>query len=176
METNGRTLGWIALALGGLALFFALGRGAQPMNYGPPWAAQRGGMMQIEPDDGFNQGAAAGRGHAMGQNAPGAGGYEQGFRDGMRAAQGGDEYGRGREHGWGHRHGFLPFMLLGGLFKLMIFGAILFAALRFFRRGPWGRGPWGHHGHHSEGGERKPEPERTDGPSDGPSTDGTIRL
>ena len=146
MEGNGsRKLSWIAIALSGLALFVAIsgrmhanyGSFNGPMSYsgpqnfqaGPGAPDQFGPQGQFDPRGKFDQ-----RGQFGPDNQAGPRG---GFVGPMR--------------GGGPRHGFpfffLPFMLIGGLIKLVFVGLLIWLGLRLIRgggRGPWGRGPGGH--------------------------------
>jgi hypothetical protein len=159
---DSRKLGWIAIGLGVLALVFALGgRGRSQgwYNYGPratgPMAAgpQGPGAQQWQPGP-QGQGPQAG---PQGQ-AP-QGGY------------GSQQWGRPRE-GWKggpHHFGgwfFFPFMLIGGLFRLALFGLLIFLAVRWFR----GRG--------GNGRQDPPGPPSQDrpGPEQPPYTGGTQAL
>ena len=151
MENNGRRLGWIAIAIGVVALIVALGgRGREsrmgefgrydrgPAGYGQQWEGPQGQSLpsgdeprgQFGPRDGFGPGA------------------EFGPRGG---------FGRGHHMGpWAHGPGFLflPFMIFGGLFKLALVAGLILLVLKLSGRGrnwrgprgPWGRGgpawPW----------------------------------
>jgi hypothetical protein len=70
----------------------------------------------------------------------------------------------------------LPFMLIGGLLKLVFVVLLIWMGLRLIKgRGfgrPWGRGPWGHGP--SEHGEQRP-PDRP-GPEQPPYTDDTQQM
>jgi hypothetical protein len=146
MEGNGgRKLGWIAIALGGLALFVALsGRmhsnggsfngpqgynGPQTYQAGPGAPGQFGPQGKFDPRGQFDQQNQAG---PRGQFGP------QGRAEGQMR--------------WGGpRHGFpfffLPFMLIGGLMRIAFVVLLVWLGLRLIRggggRGPWGRGPGG---------------------------------
>jgi hypothetical protein len=144
MEDNGsRKLAWIAIALGGLALFVALsGRmqsgwsrfhGPQAYQVGPGARGQFEQRGPFGPQGQFEQRGPFGPQGQFGQRGP----HDQ-------------LMGRG-PWGGGPRHGFpffmLPFMLIGGLFKLLFVGLLIWLGLRLIRgggpRGPWGRGPGG---------------------------------
>jgi len=152
MEGNGgRKLGWIAIALGGLALIVALsgrmhsndvrfygpqGYDGGPQNFqaGPGMQGQFDPRGQVGPLD---QARPHGQFGPQGKVDPrGQFGPRQGFEDRMR---------------WGGpRHGFpfffLPFMLIGGLIKIAFVVLLVWLGLRLIRgggRGPWGRGPGG---------------------------------
>ncbi|HEU5103277.1 MAG TPA: hypothetical protein VFU22_29855 [Roseiflexaceae bacterium] len=148
MEGNGsRRLAWIAIALGGLALFVSLSGRMQPAwgRYHGPQAYQAGpgAQGQFGPQGQFDQ---------RGQFGPQDQFGPQGQFD-QRGPLGPREQIEMRRHwGGGPRHGFpfffLPFMLIGGLFKLLFVGLLIWLGLRLIRgsgpRGPWGRGPGGH--------------------------------
>jgi hypothetical protein len=146
MEGNGgRKLGWIAIALGGLALFVALsGRmhsnggsfngpqgyynGPQTYQAGPGAPGQFGPQGKVDPRGQFGP---QGKVDPRGQFGP---------RDGFE----------GRMRWGGPRHGFpfffLPFMLIGGLIRIAFVVLLVWLGLRLIRgggRGPWGRGPGG---------------------------------
>ena len=181
MEGNGsRKLSWIAIALGGLALFVALrgqmhsqaGRFDGPQGYNWPPAAQ---TAPRAPD----QFGPQGRFDPRGQFGP----SDQAGPRGQVGPRGGFE---GRMRWGGPPHGFrfflLPFMLIGGLIKLAFVVLLVWLGLRLIRggRGPWGRGPggrgpWGHGPDSpSERGEQNP-PSRP-GPEQPPYTCETQQM
>jgi hypothetical protein len=140
MEGNGsRKLAWIAIALGGLALFVALSGRMQSgwSRFHGPQAYQVGPGMQGQ----FEQRGPFG---PQGQQSAPQGQFEQRGPFGPR-----DQF-MGRKPWGGPRHGFpffmLPFMLIGGLFKLLFVGLLIWLGLRLIRgggpRGPGGPGPW----------------------------------
>jgi len=168
MEGNGgRKLGWIAIALGGLALFVALsgrmqsqgGRFNGPQGYYGPQNFQAGPGMQgqVSPQGQFDprgQVGPQGQFDPRGQVGPqDQAGPRTGFEGRMR---------------WGGpRHGFpfffLPFMLIGGLMRIAFVVLLVWLGLRLIRggggRGPWGRGggPWGRGpGAHSDPSDQTP--------------------
>ena len=168
---DNRKLGWIAIGLGVLALVFALGgRGRSQgwYNYGP----QFNGPMAAGPQ---------GPGAQQWQPGPQGQGPQVGPQG--QAPQGGygpQQWGRSRE-GWrgghpeafgpgGPRHFggwfFFPFMLIGGLFRLALFGLLILLAVRWFR----GRG--------RHGTQDPPSPPNQDrpGPEQPPYTGGTQAL
>lgn len=180
MEGNGsRKLSWVAIALGGLALFVALsgrmqshsGRFNGPQDYrvGPGAQGQFDPRGQAGPQGQFDPHGQVG---PQGQFNP----HEQvgphgGFEGQMR---------------WGGpRHGFpfffLPFMLFGGLIKIAFVVLLVWLGLRLIRggggRGPWGRGggrgPWGH-GPDSQPNDQPP-PSRP-GPEQPPYTGETQQM
>jgi hypothetical protein len=147
MEGNGsRRLAWIAIALGGLALFVALSGRAQSgwgRFHGPQaYQAGPGAHGQFDRRGQFDQRGPVGPQGQFDQ-------FDQRGPGGPR----GEFMGRGP---WGGpRHGFpffmLPFMLIGGLFKLLFVGLLIWLGLRLIRGGgprgpggggPGGRGPW----------------------------------
>jgi len=147
MEGNGgRKLGWIAIALGGLALFVALsGRmqshggsynGPQGYNGPPAYQAGPGAPGQFGPQGQFDP---------RGQFGP---------RDqaGPRGQFGPHDRFEGRMHWGGPRHGFpfffLPFILIGGLLRIAFVVLLVWLGLRLIRGG--GRGPWGRGGGRGE--------------------------
>jgi len=187
MEGNGRRLGWIAIALSGLALVVALGGRAQSRwqaNYGPqqyygPPASQTapGPQGQFGPQ---------GPGGQQGQFGPQG---QFGQQDQFGPQRGGRrDFETKRPDGFGGPHRFFPglfffpFMLIGGLFKIAIVVLLVMLGLRLIRgrgfggpwgRGPGGRGPWNHgeHGEHREPG----SPDRP-GPEQPPYTGDTQQM
>ena len=151
MEGNGsRKLSWIAIALSGLALFVAIsgrmhanvGSFGGPMGYYGPqnFQAAPGAPDQFGPQGKFDPRGQFGPGNQVGpQN-----------QDGPRGRFGPQGRPEGRMQWGGPRHGFpfffLPFMLIGGLIKLVFVGLLIWLGIRLIRggRGPWGRGPGGH--------------------------------
>jgi hypothetical protein len=153
MEGNGsRKLSWIAIALGGLALFVALsgrmqsqgGRFNGPQAYNRPSAfqarpaapGQAGPQGQFDPR---GQVGPEGQFDPRGQFGP----QDQAGPRGQFGPRGGFE----EQTRWGGpRHGFplffLPFMLFGGLIKIAFVVLLVMLGLRLIRGG--GRGPWGH--------------------------------
>jgi hypothetical protein len=178
MEGNGsRKLSWIAIALGGLALFVALsgrmqshgGRFNGPQDYSRPPAYQ---AVPSAPGDPRGQFDPRGQVGPQGQFDPrGQVGPRHGFE--------------GRSHWGGPPHGFpfffLPFMLIGGLMKIAFVVLLVWLGLRLIRgggRGPWsrgpgGQGPWGR-GPDSQPGEQNP-PSRP-GPEQPPYTGETQQM
>jgi hypothetical protein len=168
---DNRKLGWIAIGLGVLALVFAVGgRGrAQgwynngPRFNGPMAVAPQGpGAQQWQPGP---QGQAPQVG-PQGQAPQGDFGPRQwrGPRDGWK----GDHHG-GFGPGGPHHFGgwlFFPFMLIGGLFRLALFGLLILLAVQWFRR----RG--------RNGTQDSPGPPSQDrpGPEQPPYTGGTQAL
>jgi len=149
MEGNGgRRLGWIAIALGGLALFVALsghmqsnwGRFSGPQGaYGPPaFQAGPGAQDQSGPQGMFGRRGQFG---PQGQAGP----WNQAGPQGQFEGQ--------RHWGGGPRRGFpfffLPFILIGGLMRIAFVVLLIWLGIRLIRgggpwgRGPGGRGPWG---------------------------------
>jgi hypothetical protein len=151
MESNGsRRLGWIAIALGGLALFVALSGRMQPSwgHYQGPQAYQAGPGAQGQ----FGSGQQVGPQGKFGPRGQFGSDQQVGPQDqaGPRGPFGMHDQFEGRRHwGGGPRHGFplflLPFMLIGGLLKLVFVALLIWLGLRLIRggRGPWGRGPGG---------------------------------
>ena len=148
---GGRKLGWIAIALGGLALFVAIsgrmqsngGRFNEPQGYynGPQsYQAGPGAPGQFGPQGKFDPRGQAG---PQGQFDP----RDLAGPQGQFGPRGGFE---GRMHWGGPRHGFpfffLPFMLIGGLMRIAFVVLLVVLGLRLIRggRGPWGRGPDSH--------------------------------
>src|SRR6266508_3762455 len=84
---------------------------------------------------------------------------------------------------FGHRpFFFLPFMIFGGLFRLLLVGLLIWLGLRLITGrgfgGPWGRGRWGH-GPSERGEQRGPaEQDRPQGPGpeQPPYTDDTEQV
>ena len=150
MEGNGsHRLSWIAIALGGLALFVALsgrmqshgGRFSGPQGYNRPPAYQAAPEAPNTPPGQFDPRGQVGPQDQAGPR--GRFGPHDGFgpRDGFEGQMRGD----------GPRHGFpfffLPFMLFGGLIKIAFVVLLVWLGLRLIHgggRGPWSRGPGGH--------------------------------
>jgi hypothetical protein len=140
---DNRKLGWIAIALGVVALVVALGGRARPMGgyndgprgYRPPMAAPQapqGPQGNFGPQQG-----------PQGNFGPQQGPQGNFGPRGWHGPQGWKGRGRG---------GFFPFMFIGGLFRLALFGLLIALVARwFFRRrshqdppppaGPSGPGP-----------------------------------
>jgi hypothetical protein len=153
MERDGRRLGWIAIALGGLALIVALsGRmhssqayyGPQGY-YGPPpaYQAQPGPRGQFGPKGQFGPQGDLG---PQGQLGPqGEFGPMQEWRREVEMRRG--HWGGGPHRGFGPLF-LLPFMLIGGLIKLAFVVLLIWLGLRLLRGrgfgGPRGHGPGGH--------------------------------
>jgi hypothetical protein len=172
---DNRKLGWIAIGLGVLALVFALGgRGRSqgwynngPRFNGPMSAAPQGpGAPQWQPGPQGQDPQVGPQGQApQPGNAP-RGDFRprpwDGPREGWRGGHPGAFGPGGPRHfgGWF----FFPFMLLGGLFRLALFGLIVLLAVRWFR----GR----------KGTQDPPSPPRQDppGPEQPPYTGGTQAL
>jgi hypothetical protein len=141
--TRGRWLGWIAIALGGLALLVALGGRMQPhwVRYHGPPAFQAGPRGQFGPDA---QPGPQGQFGPREQFGP----WDQA---GPRGQFGPREQFEFRRHWGGPSHGFrfffFPFMLIGGLLKLLFVGLLIWLGLRLIRgsgpSGPSSRGPSG---------------------------------
>ncbi len=147
MENNGRRLGWIAIAIGVVALLVALtGRMSS-------FGANRYNAYQYGPGQQFTQPfqnnpnvapqapvAPQGRMGPQGKVGPNMRGEGHGFRGGPGQMRGG--------HGW---FGFFlwPFHILGGLVRLLFWGLLIFLGIKLFQRRGWGgprggwRGPWG---------------------------------
>ncbi len=188
MEGNGgRKLGWIAIALGGLALFVALsghmqsnrGRFYGPQGYnGPPaYQAGPGAPGQAGPQGQFDP---------RGQFGP-QGQFDPRDQAGPRGQLGPRDGFEGRMRWGGPHHGFpfffLPFILIGGLMRIAFVVLLVWLGLRLIRgggrgpwgrgpggRGPWGRGPW----EHGERGEQ--DPPSKPGPEQPPYTGETQQM
>ncbi len=201
MEGNGsRKLGWIAIALGGLALFVALsgrmqqmhaGRFNGPQGYynGPQnFQAGPGAPGQFGPQGGFDPRGQFGphdQAGPRGQFGP------QGKFDPRGQFGPGDQFGpRGGfagRMGWGGpRHGFpfffLPFMLIGGLMRIAFVVLLVWLGIRLIRGGrvPWGRGPWGRgpggRGPWDQGERGEQNPPNKPGPEQPPYTGDTQQM
>ncbi len=171
MEHNGRRLSWIAIALSVVALVVSLGgRMHGPgAGFGPPQGWQ-GPMMSQQAPMQYQQGPQ-GRHGWQGPQAPQAPQAPQppndmrGFGNDMRGQR--DFGGPGRMGGFPFF--FLPFMLIGGLVKLLFVAGLIWLGFRLIRgRGfgrPGGNGPW--NGPKGPGPERGPWNEGGDKPSGG---------
>jgi hypothetical protein len=174
MEGNGgRKLGWIAIALGGLALFVALSGRMQSHGgryYGPhDYHAGPGAQGQFDPRGQFGPQDQAGPREQFGPQDQAGPRGKFGPRDGFE----------GRMHWGGPRHGFpfffLPFMLLGGLMRIAFVVLLVWLGLRLIRgggRGPWGRGGGGR-GPDSRGDQ---DPPSKPGPEQPPYTGETQQM
>lgn len=139
MEGNGRRLGWIAIAIGVLALVMTLsGRGMHNAGYGyGPYGGNQPYAYSVPRQDVGPQGN-----FGPGANAPQP---NQSFRY-DRGDQFGPYYGPIGRHGHGPGWFFFaPFFLIAGLLRLVLFVLLIGFVLRFFaRRRGWG--PWsGYH-------------------------------
>jgi hypothetical protein len=138
MQGNGRTLGWIAIALGVLALFISLSGRFQPVGwqgYGPQGGY--GPPVNIAPPGGAGP-----------QVRPGPqGGFGPQFRPGPGDAWGFRQRGfAGPGHFGPGRFFFLPFLLIGRLVRFALFALLIVLVLKWLGRrrrpgGPWGGGP-----------------------------------
>ncbi len=193
-DHGGRKLGWIAVALGGLALFVAIsgrmhsndGRYNGPQGYyngpqnfqaGPGMHGQAGPQGQFDPRGQFGPGDQAG---PRGQFDP-RGQFGPGDQAGPRGQFGPRNGFAGRMRWGGPHHGFpfffLPFMLIGGLMKIAFVVLLVGLGLRLIRggRGPWGRGPGGRGPwEHGERGEQ--DPPSKPGPEQPPYTGETQQM
>jgi hypothetical protein len=154
---DNRKLGWIAIGLGVLALVFALGgrsrsqgwyNNGPQFGYGPPAAApQAPGAQQWQPGpqgSGPQQWASP----------------REAWKDGRHGA-----FGPGGPRHFGGWF-FFPFMLIGGLFRLALFGLLILLAVRWFR----GRG------RNSTQDPPSPPSQDRPGPEQPPYTGGTQAL
>ncbi len=136
MEGNGRNkLGWIAIALAGLALFVAVSGRHQErrlVSYGPGYDGAYG--QQVVPPQAApappQQAAPPLRQRFGPQDGPG---YREGAFQDLR----------------GHRGGFggflkWPFMIIGGLFRLLLFVLLIGLVLKFLGRRRGGPPSGGH--------------------------------
>jgi hypothetical protein len=184
MEGNGgRKLGWIAIALGGLALFVALSGRMQSHGgryFGPhAYQAGPGAQGQADPKGQFDP-----RGQFSPQDQAGPRGQ---FSPQDQAGPRGQFEGR-RHWGGGPHHGFpfffFPFMLIGGLMKIAFVVLLVWLGLRLIRggggRGPWGRGGGGHgqggRGPDSHGERGEQDPPSRPGPEQPPYTGETQQM
>lgn len=170
MENNGRRLGWIAIAIGVVALLVALtGRvssfGWSRYNqFGPqPQFAQ---PYQNNPNVAPQAPAAPqGRMGPRGNIGPNMRGEGPGFHGGPMHMRGGP--------GW---FGFFmwPFRLVGGLFKLLFWGLLIFLVIKLFQRRGWG-GPRGG-GRGPDGPRNEPtQPNQSTPPSEQPPYTGETQ-
>jgi hypothetical protein len=164
MEGKGRLLGWIAIGIGVLSLMVALGGRSQ----GSSWAGWSGFDRQVPMQPPANVAPPSN------QPAPGFIGPRGGAGPQLR---GGPQDGRGFQFGPRGFPGFagqqhrglfsflmMPFMLLRGLSRLLLFGLLIFLAVKFLKRrrdngGSWGR-PGGPSGPSGPSGPTRPGPEQ----------------
>jgi hypothetical protein len=164
MEGNGRRLAWVAIALSVVALIVSMGGRAHSR-----WDV-------YNESRGFNA-APAGPQSQFGQQGPQGPFGQQGpqgrfDRRGPFEQQGPqDQF--GPKH-YGHRPFFLfPFILIGGLLKLLFVGLLIWLGLRLISGrgfgGPWGPGRWGR----GPGDQDRPQ---GPGPEQPPYTDDTQQV
>ena len=182
MEGNGRRLAWVAIALSVIALIVSVGGRAQSRwqvynesrgYYAAP-SDPRGQFGQQGPQGQFGQQGPQGQ---FGQQGP----QDQFGRRGQFGPRGPqDQFG---PKDFGHRpFFFLPFMIFGGLFKLLLVGLLIWLGLRLITGrgfgGPWGRGRWGH-GPWEHGEQRGPSEQdrpQKPGPEQPPYPDDTEQV
>lgn len=150
MENNGRRLGWIAIAIGVVALIVALTGRAGSFG-GGRYAASQYGQNYAQPYQNnpnvAPQAPVAPQGRVGPQDRVGPrGNVGPTMREHGQAVRGGP----GAAHRQGGWFGFLfwPFRLLGWLLKLLFWGLLIFLVIKLFQRRGWGgpgggwRGPW----------------------------------
>ena len=143
MEGNGRRLAWVAIALSVVALVVSVGGRAQSRWHGYNYdqrgmytmpSGPQGQFGQQGPQGQFGQGGPQGQ---FGQQGP------QGQFD-RRGHFGPGPRGHFGAPNSGHRPFFLfPFMLIGGLFKLLFVGLLIWLGLRLINGRGFGGGRWG---------------------------------
>jgi hypothetical protein len=171
MEGNGRRLAWVAIALSVIALIVSVGGRAQShwQVYNESrgfYAAPSGPQSQFGPKDPQGQFGPKGQ--------PGLQDQFGGRREfGPQGAQG--QFGP-RDFGHG-RFFFLPFMIFGGLFRLLLVGLLIWLGLRLIRGrgfgGPWGRGRWERGEQRGPGEQDRPQ---GPGPEQPPYSDDTEQV
>jgi hypothetical protein len=176
MEGNGRRLAWVAIALSVIALIVSVSGRAQ--SHWQVYNESRGMYAApAGPQSQFGQQGPQGQFGQPDQQGP----QNQFGRRGQFGPQG--PQGKFGPQGFGRPPFFLlPFMLIGGLFKLLFVGLLIWLGLRLITGrgfgGPWGRGRWGH-GPWEHGDQRGPsEPDRPQGPGpeQPPYTDDTKQV
>jgi hypothetical protein len=176
MEGNGRRLAWVAIALSVVALIVSMGGRAQSrwQVYNESrgfYAAPSGPQSQFGPQGPQDQFGPQGQPGLKDQ-------FDRHGKFGPRGPQGQFE-----PQDFGRRPFFLfPFMLIGGLFKLLFVGLLIFLGLRLITGrgfgGPWGRGRWGH-GPWEHGEQRGPSDQNRPqgpGPEQPPYPDDTQQV
>jgi hypothetical protein len=166
---DNRKLGWIAIGLGVLALVFAIGGRARPQgwyNYGPRFD----GPMAVAPQGpGAQQWQPGPQGQAPQVEPRGDFGPRQGAgpQDRWRGGHPGG-FGPGSPHHFGGWF-LLPFRIIGGLFRLALFGLLILLAVQWFRRR-------GRNGTQDPPNPPTPPSEDRPGPEQPPYTGGTQAL
>jgi hypothetical protein len=139
---DNRKLGWIAIGLGVLALVFAVGGRSRSQGWyndgprfnGPMTGVPQGpGAQQWQPGPQGQAPQAGPQGQApqvgpQGDFGPRQWGRPDGWRDNHRGG-----FGPGGPHHFGGWF-FLPFKIIGGLFRLALFGLLILLAVQWFRR------------------------------------------
>lgn len=143
MDGRRNVLGIIALALGALALMVSLGGRSEPrfaVNIDGYGARAETVPNVVRPNENATERDATRRSERF----DGRGGPP--WMHGESSAWAGDHAVDGPPWARGDRHfgpgPFFPFMILGGLLKLLFAGALIMFGLRLFR-GRGGRGGWG---------------------------------
>ena len=150
MEGNGRRLAWVAIALSVVALIVSIGGRAQSRWHGYNYDQRGAYSMPGGPQSQFGPGGPQGQ---FGQPGP----RGQFGQDGSFGQQGPQNKFDRRGHfgefgpqgqfgpqGFGHRPFFLfPFMLIGGLLKLLFVGLLIWLGLRLINGRGFGGGRWG---------------------------------
>ena len=130
---DNRKLGWIAIALGVVALIVALGGRARPMGW-----YNNGPQQWNSPQGNFQQGPQGNFGPQQGAGPQQGTGPQQGPQGNFGRAQRMGPRGRfGNEHGMmgrGHGFFFFPFMLIGGLFRFALIALLIALVARWFLR------------------------------------------
>lgn len=162
MEGKGRLLGWIAIGIGVLSLMVALGGRSEGMS----WSSfERREAMQpppaniAPPSDQTAPGFIGPRGGAGPQLRDGPQ-FDRGFQFGPR---GGQTFAGQQHHGL-FSFFMMPFMMIRGLSRLLLFGLLIFLAVKFLKRRRDNGGSWGRPGGPSDpsgpSGPSRPGPEQ----------------
>jgi len=165
MEGNGRRLAWVAIALSVVALIVSVGGRAH--SQWQVYNESRGFYAApMGPQGQFGQQAPQGQFGPQGQQGP----QDQFGRHGKFGPQGPQDkfgpQGQFGPQGFGRRPFFLfPFMLIGGLLKLLFVGLLIWLGLRLISGrgfgGRWGRGPGEQNRPQGPGPEQPPYPDDT---------------
>jgi hypothetical protein len=158
MEGKGRLLGWIAIGIGVIALVVALGGHERGASFARPVPMQPPASV-APPNDQGAPGWMGPRGNVGPQLRMGLQ-DGRGFQFGPRGFQGF----AGQPHRGLFSFFMMPFMLLRGLSRLLLFGLLIFLAVKFLKRRRDNGGSWGRPGGPSDpsgpSGPSRPGPEQ----------------